>query len=120
MASGVSEKKASPRVIDVKSNQSPISGNEDPLTQNNDLHYVSRNEDSSLHEYDGETIPGYNADLMRARASLSSVEEKKLLRRVDWHLIPLLAVIYMVKSVDFTNVCQLDFALHELFELTMI
>lgn len=115
MASGVSEKEASPRVIDVKSNQPPILGNEALLTRNDNLHYVSRNEDSSLHEYDGEAIPGYNADLMRARASLSSVEEKKLLRRVDWHLIPLLAVIYMVKSVDFTNVCQLNFPLHELY-----
>ncbi|KAF5863561.1 hypothetical protein ETB97_009805 [Aspergillus alliaceus] len=68
------------------------------------VHYVNRAESDPLPEYEGELIPGYDANLMRARATLSSAEEKKLLRRIDWHLIPLLAVIYMLKSVDFTNV----------------
>ncbi|KAE8389547.1 major facilitator superfamily domain-containing protein [Aspergillus alliaceus] len=68
------------------------------------VHYVNRAESDPLPEYEGELIPGYDANLMRARATLSSAEEKKLLRRIDWHLIPLLAVIYMLKSVDFTNI----------------
>lgn len=69
------------------------------------IHFVPRKEE--LPDYDDAQkleITGYDADLMRARATLSNVEEKKLLRRVDWHLIPLLAVMYMVKSIDFTNV----------------
>ena len=38
------------------------------------------------------------------RESQSNEEEKKLLRRIDWHLIPLLAVMYMVKTIDASNV----------------
>ncbi|KAJ5193992.1 Glucose/ribitol dehydrogenase, partial [Penicillium cf. griseofulvum] len=60
--------------------------------------------DHTPESFDEEFIPGYDAILMGALATLSSAEEKKLLRRIDWHLIPLLAVMYMLKSVDFTNV----------------
>lgn len=68
------------------------------------LHFVPRTE--TLPEYDlsQETITGFDADLMGARTVLSAEEEKKLLRRIDWHLIPLLAVIYMLKSMDAQNV----------------
>ncbi|KAH7268685.1 major facilitator superfamily domain-containing protein [Fusarium solani] len=58
---------------------------------------------SSSDDVRGE-ITGYDDSLMRARAALSSTEEKKLLRRIDWHLIPLLAIMYMVKTIDASNV----------------
>ena len=48
-------------------------------------------------------IAGYDAAMMSARASLSADEEKKLLRRIDWRLLPLLSLIYMVKTVDAAN-----------------
>jgi len=68
------------------------------------LHFVQRSD--ALPEYDEsqEEITGYDANLMRARVTLSSNEEKKLLRRIDWHLIPLLSVMYMLKTIDFQNV----------------
>ncbi|RAH67308.1 pantothenate transporter [Aspergillus aculeatinus CBS 121060] len=77
--------------------------NEKPIPGRDYVHQVNRNADTTIPD-NGEAIPGYDAELMRERAALSADEEKKLLRRVDWHLIPLLAVIYMLKSVDFTNV----------------
>lgn len=80
------------------------SGFESTLPENGKVHYVDRDQNGILPTYGAEHIPGYDADLMSARATLSSGEEKKLLRRIDWHLIPLLAVMYMLKSVDFTNV----------------
>lgn len=80
------------------------SGFESGLPQQNKVHYVDRDQNGVLPTYEADFIPGYNANLMSARATLSSAEEKKLLRRIDWHLIPLLAVMYMLKSVDFTNV----------------
>ncbi|KAJ4328721.1 hypothetical protein N0V84_000720 [Fusarium piperis] len=58
---------------------------------------------SSSDDIRGEII-GYDDSLMRARAILSSEDEKKLLRRIDWHLIPLLAIMYMVKTIDASNV----------------
>ncbi|KAF5615984.1 tartrate transporter [Fusarium sp. NRRL 25303] len=51
-----------------------------------------------------DNIVGYDGTLMGARTRLSSQQEKKLLRRIDWHLIPLLSVMYMVKSIDASNV----------------
>jgi hypothetical protein len=74
-----------------------------PVPEKGNVHYVNRNgnEPSEIFE---ELIPGYDATLMRARATLSAAEEKRLLRRIDWHLIPLLAVMYMLKSVDYSNV----------------
>jgi putative SOS response-associated peptidase YedK len=80
------------------------SGFETTLPQHGKVHYVARDQSGHLPEYEAELIPGYDANLMGARATLSSAEEKRLLRRIDWHLIPLLAVMYMLKSVDFTNV----------------
>ncbi|KAH6713503.1 pantothenate transporter [Leptodontidium sp. MPI-SDFR-AT-0119] len=68
------------------------------------LHFVQRSD--VIPEYDGseENITGYDAELMRARASLTAEEEKKLLRRVDWRIVPLCAVMYAVKSIDASNV----------------
>lgn len=77
----------------------PVSTN-----QNNNLHLVDRNGVDRPEQSGDGLISGYNSTLMGARTTLSSGDEKKLLRRIDWHLIPLLAVIYMLKSVDFTNV----------------
>jgi hypothetical protein len=81
-----------------------VSINKLPIPAKGNVHCVNRNGDHTPESFDEELIPGYDPTLMRARATLSSAEEKKLLRRIDWHLIPLLAVMYMVKSVDFTNV----------------
>jgi hypothetical protein len=80
---------------------------ERPYLGRDHFHFVPRTE--TLPEYDEsqESITGYDAGLMRARATLSSDEEKKLRRRIDWHLIPLLSVMYMLKSIDATNVCHL-------------
>ncbi|GMF75421.1 unnamed protein product [Aspergillus oryzae] len=104
MSLGLSEKNDTPDATSTTIKSSDISVEESPDQRRGNLHYVKRTENGSLPEYEGDVIPGYDANLMRARASLSSAEEKKLLRRIDWHLIPLLAIMYMLKSVDFTNV----------------
>ena len=36
--------------------------------------------------------------------TLSGAEEKKLLRRIDWRLLPLLAAMYVIKTIDAQNV----------------
>lgn len=56
---------------------------------------------------DGESaakISGYDHERMEDRGLLTYEEEKKLLRRVDWHLMILCAIIFMVKNVDANNV----------------
>ncbi|KAI1397545.1 putative pantothenate transporter [Hypoxylon fuscum] len=51
-----------------------------------------------------ESIDGYDAERMRARAALTAEEEKKLIRRIDWHLMPLCSIIFMFKNLDSDNV----------------
>jgi hypothetical protein len=70
------------------------------------LHFVPRRDELPNYDFSEEAIVGYDADLMRARATLSDNEEKRLMRRVDWHLIPLLSVMYAVKTIDAINVCS--------------
>lgn len=69
------------------------------------LHFVPRNEVLSDNDHSREAIIGYDADQMRARATLSYEEEKKLLHRIDWHLLPLLSIMYMIKSIGASSVC---------------
>ena len=42
--------------------------------------------------------------------TLSSAEEKKLLRRIDWRLLPLLAAMYVIKTIDAQNVSLLVYS----------
>jgi hypothetical protein len=69
------------------------------------LHIVQRSDALLDDTIADDAITGYDPILMRARATLSAEEEKKVIRRIDWRLIPLLSVMYMVKSIDATNVC---------------
>ena len=45
-------------------------------------------------------------DAYRADASLeaSGIDEKKLMRKVDWHVIPWLALLYLLNFLDRGNV----------------
>jgi hypothetical protein len=49
-------------------------------------------------------IDGYDHERMKDRSLLTYAEEKKLLRRVDWRLMPLCAIIFMIKNIDANNV----------------
>lgn len=37
-------------------------------------------------------------------SAFSSIEGKKLLRRINWHLLPLLAMMYIIKTMEAQNV----------------
>ncbi|KAI1148294.1 major facilitator superfamily domain-containing protein [Nemania diffusa] len=53
---------------------------------------------------DDQTILGFDAERMQARAALTAEEEKKLIRRIDWHLMPLCSLIFLFKNLDVDNV----------------
>lgn len=67
------------------------------------IHYAKRGEIVSQLPID-ETIDGFQADSQGARTLLTAEEEKKLLRRIDWHLMPLCSLIFMFKNLDSDNV----------------
>jgi hypothetical protein len=49
----------------------------------------------------------YNSTTANISSSLTGAEEKKLLGRIDWRLLPLLAAMYVVKTIDAQNVSHL-------------
>jgi len=51
-----------------------------------------------------QAIEGFDAERMRARTALTADEEKKLIRRIDWHLMPLCSLIFLFKNLDVDNV----------------
>jgi len=46
----------------------------------------------------------YDSAASDTSPTLSSADEKKLLRRIDWRLLPLLAAMYVIKTIDAQNV----------------
>ena len=79
---------------------SPESDTSDERTQG--LHLVRRGEvvqDDAI----SEDIAGYDAERMKARTLLTYQEEKKLLRRIDWHIMPWVSIMFLLKNVDYSN-----------------
>lgn len=85
--------------------QTASSSSDDETPPTEDFHYATRGEVLS----NDEAINGFDAERMRDRTLLTAEEEKKLLRRIDWHLMPLCSIIFMFKNLDSDNVryeCQ--------------
>jgi len=68
------------------------------------LHYVRRGQEVSDDALSSDRIAGFEAEQMKARSLLTYEEEKKLLRRIDWHLMPLCAIAFLLKNIDSANV----------------
>jgi hypothetical protein len=66
------------------------------------LHRAARGEIADVKA--DETIQGFDAERMRARTVLTAEEEKKLMRRIDWRLMPLCSLMFLVKTLDVDNV----------------
>jgi hypothetical protein len=79
---------------------SPASNASDEYTQG--FHYVRRGEpleDDAI----SEDIAGYDAARMKARTALTFGQEKKLLRRIDWHIMPIVSIMFLLKNIDYSN-----------------
>ena len=74
---------------------------------NNTFHYASRGEVLNDANYAVDEITGFDDERMRARTYLTAEEEKKLLRRMDWHIMPFCAIMFLLKNIDSENVRKL-------------
>jgi hypothetical protein len=74
-----------------------------PTDDEDTFHYAARGTTAEGLS-SGESISGFDSDRMRDRTLLTAEEEKKLLRRIDWHLMPLCSIIFMFKNLDSENV----------------
>ncbi|KAE8168484.1 major facilitator superfamily domain-containing protein [Aspergillus tamarii] len=86
----------------IVSEQSSVHNNK----KDNNLHYASRGQALDDESAGTENIAGFDAEWMRARTSLTADEEKRLLRRVDWHIMPLCAIMFLLKNIDSENVAN--------------
>lgn len=74
-------------------------------TQEKDaLHLARRGGDVVDSDVDSNEIAGFDAERMRARTLLTADEEKKLLRRIDLHIMTLCSFMFMLKNMDADNV----------------
>ncbi|KAG6357478.1 hypothetical protein INS49_013355 [Diaporthe citri] len=79
----------------------------DESTQNvqskDDLHFALRGADMDEAIAAGD-ISGFDAHRMRARASLTAEEERKLMRRVDLRIMTLCSLLFLFKNIDSDNI----------------
>lgn len=68
-----------------------------------DLHFARRGVDVDEVTATGD-ISGFDAERMRARASLTAEEEKKLMRRVDLRIMTLCSLLFLFKNIDSDNI----------------
>lgn len=68
-----------------------------------DLHFAHRGVDVDEMIATGD-ISGFDAERMRARASLTAEEEKKLMRRVDLRIMTLCSLLFLFKNIDSDNI----------------
>ena len=72
--------------------------------EENGLHLARRGGETVDSDVDSTEIAGFDADRMRARTLLTANEEKKLLRRIDLHIMTLCSFMFMLKNMDADNV----------------
>lgn len=68
-----------------------------------DLHFARRGADLD-EAIDAGDISGFDAERMRARASLTAEEERKLMRRVDLRIMTLCSLLFLFKNIDSDNI----------------
>lgn len=54
--------------------------------------------------FDNRDVDGFDADRMRDRALLTAAEEKALLRRIDWRMMGICSLLFLMKNLDADNI----------------
>lgn len=49
-------------------------------------------------------VDGYDVSRMRDRALLSAEEEKALMRRIDWRMMTICSLLFLMKNLDADNI----------------
>ncbi|MBE3042502.1 hypothetical protein IMZ48_07975 [Candidatus Bathyarchaeota archaeon] len=49
-------------------------------------------------------MDGFDPDRMRDRALLTAAEEKALMRRVDWRMMTVCSLLFLLKNIDADNI----------------
>lgn len=81
----------------------PLSPTETKVADNG-LHLAERGGGVVGSDVDDNSIQGFDADRMKARTLLTAEEEKMLLRKIDWHIMPLCSLMFLFKNMDADNI----------------
>lgn len=81
----------------------PIHSTETRIDDNG-LHLARRGAAVVGSDIDDDSIQGFETDRMKARTLLTADEEKKLLRKIDWHIMPLCSLMFLFKNMDADNI----------------
>jgi hypothetical protein len=76
----------------------------DTKIDDNGLHLAQRGGRVVGSDIDENSIQGFEVDRMKARTLLTADEEKKLLRKIDWHIMPLCSLMFLFKNMDADNI----------------
>lgn len=49
-------------------------------------------------------VDGFDAERMRDRSLLTAAEEKALLRKIDWRLMTVCSILFLIKNIDADNI----------------
>ena len=79
------------------------SDHNDTRLVSNGLTFARRGEDID-DSFTNEHIDGYDTTRMRDRALLTSDEEKALMRRIDWRIMTICSLLFLMKNLDADNI----------------
>lgn len=77
--------------------------NEVPVHTDGEVHFARRGElvdDATA----AEGADGFDAERMRGRSLLTAAEEKALMRRVDWRMMTICSMLFLLKNIDADNI----------------
>lgn len=52
----------------------------------------------------GNDVDGFDAERMRGRSLLTAEEEKALMRKVDWRIMTVCSLLFLLKNIDADNI----------------
>lgn len=79
------------------------SSRDDTRHQPDGLTFARRGEQVDESIGSGE-VEGYEASRMRDRALLTAEEEKALMRRIDWRMMTICSLLFLMKNLDADNI----------------
>ncbi|KPI41108.1 putative transporter [Cyphellophora attinorum] len=81
---------------------SETASREDVRTKDADVTFARRGE--VIDDAAGQDADGFDAERMRGRALLTAEEEKALMRRVDWRMMTICSILFLLKNIDADNI----------------
>jgi hypothetical protein len=98
----MADKQAISNAVPESGLSSETASREDVRTKAVDVTFARRGE--VIADAAGQNADGFDAERMRGRALLTAEEEKALMRRVDWRMMTICSILFLLKNIDADNI----------------